>query len=109
MKSGLMFGSALALLVSGCASMGADDATIADRTAFSLGMDRGQITISDRVNDMFMARYLATAQSGKKYNCEISTQPMITSTPICTVRNSDGTAGALATACNDLLRAAKKC
>ena len=58
-----------ALTVSGCASVIVSDDAIVDRTAFALGLNKGDFTISKRVDDGASARYAVRTRTGQEFNC----------------------------------------
>lgn len=59
------------LAIAGCASMAVTDEAIVDRTAFALGLNKGDITVSNRQNDGTTTRYNVRTKSGQEYNCFI--------------------------------------
>ncbi|MBS0434533.1 MAG: hypothetical protein JSR75_06520 [Proteobacteria bacterium] len=59
-------GSALA---TGCASIAVTDEAIVERTAFALGLAKGDFSISSRVDDGTTARYSVRTKAGQDYNC----------------------------------------
>lgn len=58
-----------AALNAGCASVAVTDDAIADRTAFALGLNKTDITISNRTNEGTTARYNVRTKAGQEYNC----------------------------------------
>ena len=58
-----------ALTLSGCASVIVSDDAIAERTAFALGLNKGDFTISNRVDDGASARYAVRTRTGQQFNC----------------------------------------
>lgn len=58
-----------ALTVSGCASLIVSDDAIVERTAFALGLNKGEFTISNRVDDGASARYTVRTRTGQEFNC----------------------------------------
>ena len=58
-----------ALTVSGCASVIVSDDAIVERTAFALGLNKGDFTISNRVDDGASARYAVRTRTGQELNC----------------------------------------
>jgi len=58
-----------ALTVSGCASLIVSDDAIVERTAFALGLNKGDFTISNRVDDGASARYAVRTRTGQEFNC----------------------------------------
>lgn len=61
--------AAAALFASGCASFIVSDEAIVDRTAFALGLNKGDITVSNRVDDGAAARYSVRTRTGQEFNC----------------------------------------
>lgn len=59
------------LAIAGCASLAVTDEAIVDRTAFALGLNKGDITVSNRQNDGTTTRYSVRTKSGQEYNCFI--------------------------------------
>ena len=78
-------GSALA---AGCASMAVTDEAIVDRTAFALGLDKRDFTVSNRVDDGTTTRYSVRTKTGQDFNCFVSGSISVTgrsvSEAICT-------------------------
>ena len=62
---------AFAATVSACASVAVTDQSIADRTAFALGMDKSAFTISNRTDEGMTTRYAVKTKSGQDYNCYV--------------------------------------
>ncbi|WP_206198897.1 hypothetical protein [Zoogloea dura] len=99
----------------GCASVAVTDDAITQRTAFALGVDRKDLTISNRVDDGTTSRYQVKTRAGRQYNCfvggSISVLGRTVSEAICTEVGRDGaTRPAVAPAnCNALLKSAGKC
>jgi hypothetical protein len=58
-----------ALTVSGCASIAVTDEAIVDRTAFALGLNKGEFTVSNRVDEGTTTRYGVRTKTGQEYNC----------------------------------------
>lgn len=63
--------SVLSILLVGCASMVVKEEHIVKKTAMALGLQKGDFTISDRVDDGLQTTYTATTKAGKKYNCYV--------------------------------------
>ena len=61
--------SLLACALTACASLAVKDEAIVDRTAFALGLNKGDITISQRVDEGTTTRYSVRTRSGQDYNC----------------------------------------
>lgn len=55
-----------------CASAAVTDQTIADRTAFALGLDKSAFTISNRSDEGTTTRYAVKTKSGQDYNCYVA-------------------------------------
>lgn len=53
----------------GCASVAVTDDAIVERTAFALHLNRGDFTVSNRVDDGTTARYSVRTKNGQEYNC----------------------------------------
>lgn len=58
-----------ALAASGCASIAVTDEALVDRTAFALGLAKGDFTISNRTNEGTTTRYAVRTKSGQDFNC----------------------------------------
>ncbi len=56
---------------SGCASFAVTDQKLEQNTAFALGLDKEDFTVSDRMDDGLKTTYSVKTKSGKKYNCYI--------------------------------------
>jgi hypothetical protein len=116
-----LFASAGVLLALGaCASAAVTTDALEDRTSRALGLERGQFTISDRVDEGTATRYAVLAKSGRRYNCTVggsfSVVGRVVSDAICTemgkpagAANSAPTGAPNTATCNALLRAAGKC
>jgi len=109
MKVKKIFPVFLVIAVVGCAKLATDDA-IVKRTAFALGLDKNEFTISNRQNEGAQAVYLVTTKTGKKYNCYVEgyfsyTSIGESSDAIC---NEVGCKSA-GNSCNALLKKAGKC
>lgn len=53
------------LLAGGCASIAVTDEAIVDRTAFALGLAKGDFTISNRMDDGAATRYQVHTKEGQ--------------------------------------------
>ena len=53
------------LSAAGCVSVIAGDDAIVERSAFALGLSKGDITISNRVNDSAAARYAVAPERAR--------------------------------------------
>ncbi len=75
-------------LAAGCASIAVTDEAIVDRTAFALGLGKGDFTVSNRVDDGTTTRYSVRTKSGQDFNCfvggSISVTGRTVSEAICT-------------------------
>lgn len=60
---------AVMLAAAGCASLAVTDEAIVDRTAFALGLPKGEFTVSNRQNEGTTTRYSVRTKSGQEYNC----------------------------------------
>ncbi|MBA4177718.1 MAG: hypothetical protein C0505_14350 [Leptothrix sp. (in: Bacteria)] len=49
--------------------MAVTDQAIVDRTAFALGLNKGEFTVSNRQNEGTTTRYSVRTKSGQEYNC----------------------------------------
>jgi hypothetical protein len=56
-------------IASGCASIAVTDEAIVDRTAFALGLNKGDFTVNNRTNEGTTTRYGVRTKSGQEYNC----------------------------------------
>jgi len=124
MKKTKLIISVLALTLAGCALVKTNklsDDVLTQRTAFTLGLDKSEFTISNRQepNKSSEVYYLVTTKSGRKFNCYVAAGFTSIVTP-----NSDasdavcseigGSSGATSSnnkgkTCNALLKAAGKC
>lgn len=77
-----------AAAASGCASIAVTDEALVERTAFALGLAKGDFTISNRVDDGTTTRYSVKAKSGQEFNCfvggSIGVLGRVVSEAICT-------------------------
>jgi len=85
-------------------------------TAFALGMDKANFTISERNDDGMKTTYVATTKAGKKYSCYVtgtfSVTGRVVSDALCSASGQPaGTSGGGASGgtCNALLKAAGRC
>ena len=85
LTAALAVGSAF---TTGCASIAVTDEAIVDRTAFALGLGKGDFTVSNRVDDGTTTRYSVKTKSGQDFNCfvggSISVTGRTVSEAICT-------------------------
>lgn len=81
---------AAALATAGCASLAVTDEAIVDRTAFALGLAKGDFTISNRTDEGTTTRYAVKTKSGQEFNCfvggSISVLGRVVSEAVCTRR-----------------------
>ncbi len=77
-----------AAAATGCASIAVTDEALVERTAFALGLSKGDFTISNRVDDGTTTRYSVKAKSGQEFNCfvggSIGVLGRVVSEAICT-------------------------
>lgn len=59
----------IASLATGCASIAVTDDAIVDRTAFALGLNKGDFTVSNRNDEGTTTRYAVRTKTGQDYNC----------------------------------------
>lgn len=102
------------LLVSGCASVAVTEDSIEQRTALALGVEKGEFTVSNRVDDGVRTDYIATTTDGKVYNCyvegSVSIVGRVVSDALCSEKGKAANKSmSPGTSCNDLLKAAGKC
>jgi hypothetical protein len=102
------------LLTTGCASVAITGDAIEDNTSLAIGLERGNFTISDRVDKGLRTTYRVKTNSGKNYRCSIegtvSIMGRMVSDAMCTEMNAaDKPGSSPATPCNALLKAAGKC
>lgn len=93
-------------LIVGCASLAVSDDAILKKTAFELGLEPSDFTVSNRQDDGVTSTYVVKAKGNKIYNCtiggSISVLGRTVTSPIC---NEVGKAPT----CNALQKAAGKC
>ena len=56
----------------GCASMAVTEESLEQKTAFALGLDKGEFTISNRVDDGLQTNYVVKTKKGQVYNCYVT-------------------------------------
>lgn len=66
---GLLTASAI---ISGCASMTVTNESLEQNTAFALGINKGDFTISNRVDEGVKTTYSVKTKSGQQYNCYVT-------------------------------------
>ena len=105
----------LAGLVTGCASVAVTNDAIEKNTAFTLGLEKGTFTISNRENDGVKSTYLVNTNAGKKYTCyvtgTVSVVGRVVSDAVCNEVGKPASQASVTTSrpCNALLKAAGKC
>lgn len=115
MKNLFLCSLALASVVmTGCASMAVTDDAIEKNTAFALGLEKGDFTVSNRQDSGLKSTYSVATKAGKKYNCyvegTVSVVGRVVSDAICVELGKAGTpAKGTDPSCNALLKAAGKC
>jgi len=62
----------VALSVSGCASVAVTSDSVEERTAFALGIQKEDFTISNRRDSGVRTDYLVQTKSGDQYNCYVT-------------------------------------
>jgi hypothetical protein len=105
------------ILLSACASFAVSDDALVQRTGFALGLEPGQYTISNRMDEGTTTRYQVKTNTGRKFNCFVGGSVTVigksVSEAICTEMGKDGTQVApksrSSANCNALLKAAGKC
>lgn len=107
---------ALLGLLFGCASIAVTDEAIVKKTAFELGLEPSEFTISNRENDGVTTTYIVKTNKQKTYNCyvagSISVLGRTVSSPVCNEvgKKSDApSSSSSSSTCNALLKAAGKC
>lgn len=63
---------AMTALLAGCASFAVTEESLVEKTAFALGLDAGDFTISDRQDSGVDTRYVATTKKGAVYRCYVT-------------------------------------
>lgn len=58
-----------AVFSAGCASIAVTDEALVDRTAFALGLAKGDFTISNRTDEGTTTRYSVRSKAGQEFNC----------------------------------------
>ncbi len=116
MKSVFAYGAAMAVITlsAGCASVAVTDDAIEKNTAFALGLEKGDFTISNRQDDGIKSTYAVSTKSGKKFSCYVTGAVSVTgrnvSDAVCSEIGRTGAPAASAPGtCNALLKAAGKC
>lgn len=111
----LTIAAALSTLIVGCASVAVTDDAIEKNTAFALGVDKSQVTITNRENDGIKTTYNAKTTNGKTYACYVTGSVSVVGRVVSDAVCNETTAGAQSkptkpdSSCNALLKAAGKC
>ncbi len=58
--------------LSGCASQAVSDDNLTQNTAFALGLDSNEFSISNRADSGIKTTYSVKTKSGKQYNCYVT-------------------------------------
>ena len=66
-----IIGIIITVAATGCASLAVTDEAIVERTAFALGLQKSEFTISQRQDDGTTTRYLVKTKSGQDYHCYV--------------------------------------
>lgn len=105
-------------LLAGCASVSVTENTLENRTAFALGLDAGDFTISNRQDSGVRTDYEVSTKRGERYACYVTGSVGVVSDAICSRRAGPGKANSSAepkgesrqgAPCNALLKAAGRC
>lgn len=87
---------AAAGVLGGCAANLQSTDELQSATAFSLGLETADVTISNRQDSGMATNYWATTRSGRKYSCVrtagISMMGAIKSSPLCNPTNAQAEA-----------------
>lgn len=88
MKNTLCIAVFAAAAATGCASIAVTDEALVDRTAFALGLAKGDFTITNRVDEGTTTRYSVKSKSGQEFNCfvggSIGVLGRVVSEAVCT-------------------------
>ncbi|WP_052184958.1 hypothetical protein [Methylotenera sp. N17] len=124
MKQTKLIIGVVTLALAGCALVKTNqlsDDVLTQRTAFTLGLDKSEFTITNRQepNKSSEVYYLVTTKSGRKFNCYVAAGFTSIVTPnsdasdaVCSeIGGSSGSSSgnSKGKACNALLKAAGKC
>lgn len=74
-KTAVVVASSAVLTLSACATMGTANVSpelLETRTAFALGLEKGDFTISNRVDDGVRTDYEVRTKRGKQYRCYLT-------------------------------------
>ncbi|MEQ1556129.1 MAG: hypothetical protein ABL915_04950 [Gallionella sp.] len=95
--------------VTGCASMVSSD-VIEKNTAFTLGLEKGDFTISNREDSGVKSSYDVKTKAGKKYSCYLTSSMGMTSDALCSEKGKTSKPSSEnSPSCNALLKAAGRC
>lgn len=61
-----------AAITTGCASMAVTSESLEDKTAFALGLEKGEFTISNRVDEGVQTNYVVKTHKGQEYRCYVT-------------------------------------
>ena len=61
-----------AVITTGCASMAVTSESLEEKTAFALGLEKGEFTISNRVDDGIQTNYVVKTNKGQEYRCYVT-------------------------------------
>lgn len=77
-----------AALATGCASIAVTDQALVDRTAFALGLEKSDFTISNRTDEGTTTRYAVRTKAGQEFHCfvggSLSVLGRVVSEAVCT-------------------------
>lgn len=113
----------LCALIGGCASVAVTSDTLEDRTAFALGLNKEDFTISNRQDSGIRSDYVVKTKNGAQYSCYVtgvvsiigrSVSDAICSQNVAANKKAGKTTDKNAPApnratCNALLKAAGRC
>lgn len=71
-KSIFLAACVAATAVSGCASMAVTGESLEDKTAFALGLEKGEFSISNRVDNGVRTDYAVRTKRGQEYRCYVT-------------------------------------
>lgn len=122
-RSRLLAALTLSGLLAGCAAQVVKEDHLKQKTAFALGLEQKDFSISDRVDEGVQTRYTVRTNDGRRYNCYVTGSFSIgsggiVSDAICSQSGGKampppakgkGSPPAGSPACNELLRAAGRC
>lgn len=116
-RAALVSMAAIAVLTAGCASVAVTEDALTTNTAFALGLQKDQFTISNRADSGVKTTYMVETKTGRKYNCYVTGTFGVTgrtvSDAICSEMGKAGepspSTESTGGSCNALLKAAGKC